>query len=159
MENQEKTVLKALFVRAQMVLSPRMRIIKISSSFLAFASDGFFNDESMHFADTVKFVDQTSHSDAISQSDAKLWAGGIWQRNELSCFVQYLLFSRLAIYHILPMILFAQQWCTSIWLIKCNILWLASSICAFVKTGKRKVLSSSSTLPIAQDIQHRFWHS
>ena len=73
-----KPVFKTSFVRAQNgSWSQKTANIMNQLFFLqevnAFASDCFFNAESVHFTDAAKYLDPTSHADAMSRSDAKLW--------------------------------------------------------------------------------------
>ena len=77
-KSMAKTVFEASFVRAQNASwNQKNATIMNQMLFLqevnAFASDSFFNAESVHFSDTAKYVDPTSYADAMSRSDAKLW--------------------------------------------------------------------------------------
>ena len=85
-------VFEASFVRAQngpwsQTIANIMNQLFFLQAVNAFASDCFFNAESVHFTDTAKYVDPTSYADAMSRSDARLWQEAFQPRLSTATFV------------------------------------------------------------------------
>ena len=100
----------------------------------AFASDCFFNAESVHFTDTAKYVDPTSYADAMSPSDAKLWQEAF--DKEMNGVVSRSVFS------VVDRPADRNPLCTTmIYQYKIDRV----AVCAFVEIGKRKVSISLNT--------------
>ena len=92
-QSNQWPVFEAAFLRAQNDSWSQKKAKIMNQIFFlqevnAFASDSFFNAESVHFTGTAKYVDPKNHSDAMSRPDSKEWKvaenqewGGLWKRN------------------------------------------------------------------------------
>ena len=77
-KSMAKPVFEASFVRAQngswsQKKAKIMNQIFFLQEVSVFASESFFNAESVHFTGTAKYVDPFNHSDAVSRPDAQQW--------------------------------------------------------------------------------------
>ena len=77
-KSMAKPLFVSSFVRAQNATwsqknAELMNQILFLEEVNSFASDSFFNAQSVHFTSTAKYVDPTSYADAMSRPDAKLW--------------------------------------------------------------------------------------